>query len=316
MRYIYITTNVVNGKSYIGQRKVPKAKTALTDGYLGSGTYLLKDIKKYGKSCFFKVILHECITQKEADFLEIQEITKRDATNDKKRYYNISKGGQYSRSEEHSEITSEYMKKFYSSKKGKIAMKKALTTKRENLITSLGGKLQYDLYINSKENKSRFKQINRRIKSHTTKLYKEYSKTPAGLKKINNIINAKNLWTNKREHLITKFKEAHVKRKNSDADYFKNDTIRLFALAKLKASNNYIGIYLIENGMDNITDIQKNINKMHTVKYKLFSEFFIEQLNLVVLSSNKKVGGIITPPKALELINKHRIQRGLCAMSM
>ena len=43
--FIYITTNMVNGKRYIGQKK-------FCDGwktYLGSGKLLKEAIKKYGK---------------------------------------------------------------------------------------------------------------------------------------------------------------------------------------------------------------------------------------------------------------------------
>ena len=38
MRYIYITTNNVNGKRYLGQRKTPKDKTHENDTHLGSGS--------------------------------------------------------------------------------------------------------------------------------------------------------------------------------------------------------------------------------------------------------------------------------------
>lgn len=51
---IYITTNLINGKQYIGKdaRNNPK--------YLGSGTYLIKSIKKYGKENFKKEIIEHC----------------------------------------------------------------------------------------------------------------------------------------------------------------------------------------------------------------------------------------------------------------
>lgn len=40
---IYKTTNLINGKTYIGRHKTIK----IDDGYLGSGTIFLKALKKY-----------------------------------------------------------------------------------------------------------------------------------------------------------------------------------------------------------------------------------------------------------------------------
>lgn len=54
--YIYLTTNHVNGKRYIGR----KTATKWVPTYLGSGTYLLKALAKYGKDNFTNIILQEC----------------------------------------------------------------------------------------------------------------------------------------------------------------------------------------------------------------------------------------------------------------
>jgi hypothetical protein len=52
---IYITTNLINGKQYIGLH------SKNNKSYLGAGTLLLKAIKKYGKENFSKEILKEMV---------------------------------------------------------------------------------------------------------------------------------------------------------------------------------------------------------------------------------------------------------------
>lgn len=52
---IYKTTNLVNGKFYVGQHY---QKSSEFDGYLGSGIKILNAIKKYGKENFIIVGLN------------------------------------------------------------------------------------------------------------------------------------------------------------------------------------------------------------------------------------------------------------------
>lgn len=85
--YIYLTTNLVNGKQYIGQHH-----GELTDQYFGSGVLISKAIKKYGKDNFKKEILEICnsinVDQKEKEYIQ-----KFNAVQDDN-FYNISIGGQ------------------------------------------------------------------------------------------------------------------------------------------------------------------------------------------------------------------------------
>jgi len=55
--YIYEIKNLLNGKTYIGQKQLPDDKTPETDNYFGSGIYIKRAIKKYGINNFLKTII-------------------------------------------------------------------------------------------------------------------------------------------------------------------------------------------------------------------------------------------------------------------
>ena len=90
---VYITTNKINNKRYIGsllyERKNDWTK------YLGSGKLLVSDIKKYGKDNFYKIIIEEAETEDELRKLEEKYILEYDAVN-RDDFYNMkysAKGG-------------------------------------------------------------------------------------------------------------------------------------------------------------------------------------------------------------------------------
>lgn len=85
--YIYITTNNINGKQYIGQHKGEP-----DDSYLGSGTTIKKAIAKYGKENFSKEVLCYCQTREEANEKEKEIIAFYNAV-DSEKFYNIQEGG-------------------------------------------------------------------------------------------------------------------------------------------------------------------------------------------------------------------------------
>lgn len=87
--YIYLTTNIVNNKRYIGQHR---SKT-FDKNYIGSGVLLLKAVEKYGRENFTTILLEECSTDKELNEREVYHIAKYDATNSDD-FYNIARGGE------------------------------------------------------------------------------------------------------------------------------------------------------------------------------------------------------------------------------
>lgn len=85
--YIYITTNNINGKQYIGQHKGKP-----DDAYLGSGLAIMRAINKYGKENFSKEIICFCATREEADEKEKYYIDLYNAVEDN-HFYNAMEGG-------------------------------------------------------------------------------------------------------------------------------------------------------------------------------------------------------------------------------
>ena len=70
--YVYLTTNLVNSKRYVGQST--KSGRAW-DEYLGSGTVFRRALRKYGRSSFKKEILFEgFLTKQELNNLETKYI--------------------------------------------------------------------------------------------------------------------------------------------------------------------------------------------------------------------------------------------------
>jgi len=86
---IYKTTNLVNGKIYIGQSCKTGKKLA---EYFGSGLVLNNAIMKHGIKNFVKEILEECSSKKELNEREIYWI-KFYNSQDNKIGYNITPGG-------------------------------------------------------------------------------------------------------------------------------------------------------------------------------------------------------------------------------
>lgn len=85
--YVYKTTNLINGKIYIGIHSTED----LDDGYIGSGVAFRHAVNKYGKENFHKEIIHECSTREEASIIEATLVTESFCL--KSTNYNMRTGG-------------------------------------------------------------------------------------------------------------------------------------------------------------------------------------------------------------------------------
>lgn len=134
MYYIYRITNLVNGKTYIGQHKYKK----LNDDYLGSGVLILKAIKKYGKENFVKEILYSNIQYKEtADDMERFTIAKERKLG--KAEYNIANGGYGSAGFHHTEEWKKKLSELNSGEKNRFYGKHHSEEARKRMSNSHKG---------------------------------------------------------------------------------------------------------------------------------------------------------------------------------
>ena len=114
--YIYKTTNLLNGKIYIGQHKNSDYKPK----YLGSGKLIKAAINKYGIENFSNEIICSCETKEDMCNKEIYWINKYQSFPKTGIGYNLTPGGEWG------DITfgmnekqySEYCKKFQGNKNG------------------------------------------------------------------------------------------------------------------------------------------------------------------------------------------------------
>lgn len=86
MPIVYVTTNKINGKKYLGKCVHNK------EFYLGSGVALRKAIEKYGKENFSKEIIFESASKDEVSEKEYELSILYDVCNDSN-WYNMKLGG-------------------------------------------------------------------------------------------------------------------------------------------------------------------------------------------------------------------------------
>lgn len=87
--YIYITTNLITGKKYIGKHR----SATFDNNYFGSGKYLKNTICKYGRENFTCEVLEWCETLDELNACEIKWISQFEAVSNET-FYNLAPGGE------------------------------------------------------------------------------------------------------------------------------------------------------------------------------------------------------------------------------
>lgn len=110
--FIYITTNNLNGKRYLGMCAYHRPNHK---AYLGSGKALRRAIRKYGSEHFSRIIIEECLTKDDMIAAEVRHIKELNCVNDKS-WYNINHGGFATRGfsgRKHSEETKQKIRNNY-----------------------------------------------------------------------------------------------------------------------------------------------------------------------------------------------------------
>ena len=131
--YIYKITNLLNNRSYVGQRKF--SDSSLLDEYFGSGTYLRRSVKKHGRQNFKKEILKDNINcQTAANIFETVYIKKEDTLFPNG--YNLTKDGRCfgaHTGHKHSEKTKRKISLTHKGKrKSRESIEKQIQTKTKN----------------------------------------------------------------------------------------------------------------------------------------------------------------------------------------
>lgn len=115
--FVYITTNLINGKQYVGEHST----NSIDDNYLGSGkACILPAIKKYGKENFKREILEYFPIKQEAFDAQEKYINQYNTLSPNG--YNVSPKGGYGVS--NSYLSEETKKKISESTKGRVGSNK------------------------------------------------------------------------------------------------------------------------------------------------------------------------------------------------
>lgn len=133
--YIYKTTNLINGRVYIGQHT-----GTFNHKYLGSGKLIGQSITKYGRKNFRLEVLAFATTKDMLDGLEMKYIYEYRQVFGERFLYNITDGGKGSPGVK----TEEHLKKIGKGNKGKIVTQE---TRNKIRISKFGSKLSIEVRL-------------------------------------------------------------------------------------------------------------------------------------------------------------------------
>jgi len=218
--YVYLTINLLNGKQYVGSHSTNN----IDDGYLGTGRYFFRAVKKEGKENFKKEILQMCENIIEARKLEESYIIKYNTLSPNG--YNLSPTGGCERgfsgalSEEHKRKISVWqkgktyvelygpekaaqMKEKQNIKKLGSTIKKASQERKDKISAWQKGKTYVELYGPEKATQMKEKQKQRKLGTTSKRKGKKY---------IEGFINkyGEKEGLKKYEEFIKKQREAHI----------------------------------------------------------------------------------------------------------
>lgn len=141
--FVYETTNLVNGKYYIGKHST----NDLNDGYLGSGKHFKNAVLKYGKENFSRKILHFFETSEQAWKFE-EKIVTEETIKDNNSYNEAYGGKNHIRSLKNNDLNKFKKHQSKAGKKGIVALNDILSEEEKTAIRKKAGKISSEINKN------------------------------------------------------------------------------------------------------------------------------------------------------------------------
>lgn len=273
--YVYEIVNNINGKTYIGQRKL--SLDTSWDDYYGSGRLIKQAIKKYGKENFSKYLLIYSYSREELN--EKESFYIQSTINDKTRgSYNIFKGVPFKNPLDYHELSPE-IKKDWANRishgvKKSDKFKKAMNERKyrnnisnQNSIERLVSKKEeiielYDYGFTIEELAKKYKITTNLMRDFLLINHKIHSREEAGVTAKANL-KRKNTYKEKRRFLICKCCNEEFYHKNNKVKYCSSECRKNGRLSKnIDRDLLIIDLYVNKNkSTGEISEILKSITQ-------------------------------------------------------